>query len=404
MQAKMHRKILHLDLDAFFCAVEEQHDPSLRGKAFAVGGQPDERGVVASCSYAARRFGIHSAMPMARAVRLCPELIIIPQHYGAYEEASRRVMGILHEVTPLVEQLSIDEAFLDVSERVEPAEELARRLQQRIEEELGLPCSLGVASNKLVAKMANNVGKAKAQKAGPPKAIQVVEPGEEAAFLVPLPVRELWGVGPKTAEQLAAMGIHHIGDLARHAEGDLIRRFGKLGADLARRAKGIDERPVVCEHELKSISREVTFVRDVSDREELIQTLRKLSEGVGKRLRKENVRGATIQIKLRWADFTTLTRQTTLGYATDQDDVIAQTALQLFEDNWPPGQKVRLLGVGVSGFEGPIRQLSLWEAVPESGTEGRLQEVVDELRDRFGEGIIRRASELEEGEADEGFI
>jgi DNA polymerase-4 len=269
----MPRKILHLDLDAFFCAVEEQRDPTLRGQAFAVGGQPETRGVVAACSYAARRFGIHSAMPMTRAIKLCPHLIIVPSHYAAYQAASQQVMARLHQLTPLVEQLSIDEAFLDVSDLPDPAEEVARRLQTTINTDLGLPCSLGVATNKLVAKMANNVGKAAAPPGQTPNALQVVPPGQEAAFLAPLPVEALWGVGPKTAERLHSLGLRTIGQMAHWPESDLVRRFGQHGADLARHARGLDERPVETEHEAKSISQETTFARDVSDGAILRETL-----------------------------------------------------------------------------------------------------------------------------------
>ncbi len=394
------RKILHLDLDAFFCAVEEQRDPSLRGKAFAVGGRPDQRGVVASCSYAARRYGVRSAMPMARAVRLCPALIIIPHHFEAYRERSRQVMARLEALTPLVEQLSIDEAFLDVTALPDPAEAIARRLQAEINQGLGLPCSLGVASNKLVAKIANNLGKAEASAHtdGPPNAIKVVPPGQEAAFLAPLPITALWGVGPKTAERLRALGMRTIGDIARWPEHDLVRQFGKHGAHLARHARGIDERPVETVREAKSISKEITFSRDVSDPVTLRRTLRRLAEGVGRRTRRSGLRGATIKIKLRWADFTTLTRQTTLDHPTDQDEVICAVALRLFEQNWPPGRKVRLLGVGISGFEAAEghRQLGLWEDRRAEAQHQRLQETLDALRDRFGEDAIRRGSDLEE--------
>ncbi|GIK37886.1 MAG: DNA polymerase IV [Chloroflexota bacterium] len=281
----MPRKILHLDLDAFFCAVEEQRDPGLRGKAFAVGGRPDQRGVVASCSYATRRFGIHSAMPMSRAVKLCPQLIIVSSHFDLYRVASQQVMARLHLLTPLVEQLSIDEAFLDVSDLPEPAAVLARRLQGMINTELHLPCSLGVATNKLVAKIANDAGKSAARSGQPPNALQVVPPGQEAAFLAPLPVESLWGVGPKTAERLHGLGLRTIGDLARWPEADLVRRFGQPGHDLARHAKGLDERPVVTEHEAKSISQEITFVKDVTDDPILRETLRQQSEQVGYHLR-----------------------------------------------------------------------------------------------------------------------
>ncbi len=390
----MPRKILHLDLDAFFCAVEEQRDPSLRGLPFAVGGRPDERGVVASCSYAARQSGIHSAMPMARALRLCPDLIVVPSRHGVYGEVSQQVMALLEDLTPLIEQVSIDEAFLDVTLRAEPAETLARQLQATIRERLGLPCSLGVATNKLVAKIANNVGKSRAGKRGPPNAIQVVPPGQEAAFLAPLPVSELWGVGPKTAEQLARLGIETIGGLAGWPEQDLARRFGKHGADLARRARGIDERPVESQREAKSISKETTFAQDVGNGAALRETLRVLSEGVGRRLRRKRLSGATVRLKLRWADFTTLTRQVTLPQPTDQDGEVYGAARALFDQAWQPGRRVRLLGVGVSGLQPSVRQLSLWDE--DSEDERRLLETLDRLRDRFGERVVRRASELDE--------
>ena len=388
----MTRKILHLDLDAFFCAVEEQRDPSLRGRAFAVGGRPEERGVVASCWYAARQYGVRSAMPMSQALRLCPDLIIVPSRHGVYGEVSRRVMAVLHDLTPIVEQVSIDEAFLDVSGRREPAEELARGLQAVIRDELGLPCSLGVATNKLVAKIANNIGKARAEGPGPPNAITVVPPGEEAAFLAPLDVRELWGVGPRTAERLAQMGIHTIGDLAAWPADDLTRRFGKHGADLARRARGEDDRPLETEHEAKSISKETTFATDVSDGRVLRETLLELSMGVGRRLRRAGLSGPTVKLKLRWADFTTLTRQTTLPQPTDQDSVIYETALALFEATWERGRPVRLLGVGVTGLDETVYQLPLWDTG--SVEERRLLEALDALRDRFGEGVVKRGSQL----------
>ncbi len=388
------RKILHLDLDAFFCAVEEQRDPALRGKAFAVGGRPEQRGVVAACSYPARQFGLHSAMPMARAIKLCPHLIIVSSRFEAYRTASQAVMARLHNLTPLVEQISIDEAFLDVSDLPEVASAIARRLQATINRELGFPCSLGVATNKLVAKIANNIGKASIKTGRPPNSIKVVPPGQEANFLAPLPVEELWGVGPKTAERLARLGLRTIGGMARYSEADLIRHFGKHGQDLARRAKGIDTRPVETEHETKSISQETTFAQDVTDGLTLRRTLRHLAEGVGRRLRQKALRGTTVKIKLRWADFTTLTRQITLPQPTDLDAVITRAALDLFEQNWPSGKRVRLLGVGVSGFETPAYQLSLW-ANPATEQERKLQATLDELRNRFGGTAVQRGSDLE---------
>ncbi len=390
--SSMARKILHLDLDAFFCAVEEQYNPELRGKAFAVGGRPDQRGVVASCSYAARQFGVHSAMPMGRAMRMCPGLIVVPSRYGAYQEMSRQVMVILHNLTPLVEQISIDEAFLDVTELSQAGEVTAKELQQRIKTELNLPCSLGIASNKLVAKIANNIGKASVKTDNTPNAITVIEPGQETKFLAPLPIRELWGVGPKTAERLTKMGIHTIGDIADWSEIDLARRFGKLGYDLSKRSKGIDTRPVETEHETKSISQETTFARDIGAERHLKQTLRRLSDQVGHRLRKSELSGTTIKLKIRWTDFTTLTRQTTLSHTTDLDSEIFETVLQLFEQVWPPGKRVRLLGVGVSNFEAPSRQLGLWDTQFEPTQ--KLQSTLDEIKHKFGDKAVRRGNQL----------
>ncbi len=384
----MARKILHLDLDAFFCAVEEQHNPALRGQPFAVGGQPDARGVVSSCSYAARRYGVHSAMPMARALRLCPALIVVPVRHGIYGEVSRRVMAILSELTPLVEQISIDEAFLDVSDLPDDPGEIARRLQTLINERLGLPCSIGAASNKLVAKIATDHAKSLAREGSYPKAILVVPPGQEAAFLALLPASALWGVGPKTAAALAKLGIHTIGQIAAWSEADLARRFGAHGHDLARRARGEDDRPVVTEHEAKSASQEITFAHDVCDGEELRRTLHSLADGVGRRLRREGVSGVTVRLKLRWPDFTTLTRQTTLPEPTDQDGEIYAAALALFDMVWREGRAVRLLGVGVTGLTPTRRQLTLWDTARQR--ERRLLVTLDALRERFGDGVVRR--------------
>ncbi|MFN8450929.1 MAG: DNA polymerase IV [Anaerolineae bacterium] len=388
----MTRTVLHIDLDAFFCAVEEGRNPALRGQAFAVGGRPDARGVVASCSYPARSFGVHSAMPMSQAVRICPGLIIVPGDHKAYGAASHEVMKRLSQVTPLIEQISIDEAFMDVTPQ--PGAALATRLQTQINEELHLPCSLGVATNKLVAKIANTVGKARAAKGAPPNAIMVVPPGEEASFLAPLPIEELWGVGPKTAARLHSMNIDTIGDLARWSEADLATLFGKHGADLAREARGIDTRPVEPEHDAKSVSRETTFTRDVTDREVLARTIRQLAEGVGWRVRKAGLRGNTIKVKVRWSSFTTLTRQQTLPQPTDDDAEIERVAQELFQAVWTPGQAVRLLGVGVSGFDDADQQLGLWQEDAVSDEQRRLQTALDDLRDRFGEHIIQRGSDL----------
>lgn len=382
------RKILHLDLDAFFCAVEELRDPSLRGRPFAVGGKPEERGVVSSCSYAARRFGVRSAMPMSRALKACPGLLVIPGRHRNYHEASERVMAQVRGLTPLVEQISIDEAFLDVSDLPQAPEALARQVQADIRQATHLPCSLGAATNKLVAKIATDVGKASSQTDTYPNAITVVPPGAEAAFLAPLPAQALWGVGPKTAERLAALGLGTIGDIARWPQNDLARRFGKLGAELWERAQGLDDRPVVSSYETKSISQEVTFARDENDPALLRQTLRDLSDGVGRRLRHLELGAVTVKLKLRWPDFTTLSRQITVTAPIDQDDDLFAVAMQLFGQVWRPGRRVRLLGVGVSGL-GPRRvQLALLDDGAEK--KKRLQEAVDALKDKFGETIVHR--------------
>jgi DNA polymerase-4 len=387
-----HRTILHLDLDAFFCAVEEKYQPHLRGKPFAVGAKPDQRGVVASCSYPAREFGIHSAMPMATALRHCPHLIVVPHRRGAYTDYSRKVMTRLRKLTPLVEQLSIDEAFLEV--KGGDGEATARRLQASIAEELGLPCSLGVATNKLVAKIANNMGKSRAAGSDYPRAITVVPPGAEVAFLAPLPTRELWGVGPKTAAKLEALGMHTIGDIAAADPLALAQRFGKHGADLARRAKGIDTRPIVTERTPKSLSRETTFASDVRDSATLEKTLHRLSQSVGKRLRRHRLRARTVTIKLRWSDFTTLTRQLTLNPPTDSDKEIVAAALRLLNENRAPHRPVRLIGVGVSNFTDEPQQLSLWgSGVVE---ENKMADVLKALREKFGEDVLRPAADLDD--------
>ncbi|HEY5731515.1 MAG TPA: DNA polymerase IV, partial [Anaerolineales bacterium] len=358
-------------------------------------GKPDERGVVASCSYAARKVGVRSAMPMSRALRLCPTLIIIPGHHRRYGEVSKQVMERLHDMTGLVEQISIDEAFLDISDLKDDSERLARGLQTRIRDELHLPSSIGIASNKLVAKIGTEVGKALALKRiktqgeiKPPNAMTVVPYGEEAAFLSPLPADMLWGVGPKTSKRLSELGIHTIGDIAKWPESELIRLFGENGRDLSRHAKGIDNRPVVTERETKSISQEVTFSVDVREDKVLQKTIREQASRVASQLRKQELAGSTIKMKIRWPDFTTLTRQITLGHRTDQEDEIANAALELIKSVRKPNQAVRLIGVGVSGLGQPIRQLGLWDMDNEKSR--KLQEAMDILQEKYGKDVIHK--------------
>ncbi len=390
----MYRKILHFDLDAFFCAVEEQRDPSLRGVPFAVGGRPDRRGVIASCSYAARRCGVHSAMPAARALRLCPPLRIVSSRHRHYSDVSRAVMKRLLSVTPQVEQISIDEAFLEVTDLPDPAAIIARRLQITIRNELSLPCSLGVATNKLVAKIATDVGKANAGGEGPPHAIQVVPPGTEAVFLAPLPVQALWGVGPKSAERLAAMGIFTVGDLAKRSESELGQRFGHFGHDMARWARGIDTRPLVTSRLMKSVSKETTFAYDVQELALLQGTLHQLAVGVARRLQRKEKAGHTVGLKIRWPDFHTMTRQITLPHVTNDSKEIYEIATRLFRQNWQPGTAIRLLGVSVSGLESISRQLTLFDIADITAKEARLQQAIQVLQLRFGPGIVFRGDHL----------
>ncbi len=388
------RKILHLDLDAFFCAVEEQLNPELRGKAIAVGGKPGQRGVVSSASYPARAYGVRSAMPMSQALRLCPHLIVVSGHRSAYSDQSRRVMAVLRDTAPDVEPLSIDEAFLDVTILPAPIDEIARGLQARINDELGLPCSLGGAVNKLVAKTANTVGKASQAKDAPPNAITIVPPGDEAAFLAPLPIRQLWGVGPKHAETLIKLGLTTIGDVASWSEAALVSRLGKLGSDIWRRAQGIDRRPVQGGGAAKSISKETTFAADIADERALLLTLQRLSDGVGRAARKAGLAGTIIKLKLRYSDFATHSRQLTLEYATDSDGVIYASAATLFKQCWIIGSPVRLIGIGLSGFAAPNRQLQLWGKDDGARHDAQFLHALDRLRDKYGETTIRRASDL----------
>jgi len=381
------RYILHLDVDAFFASVEEILDPSLKGKPLIVGARPEQRGVVASASYAARAFGVRSAMPTAQALRLCPQAIIVPPRHRVYREYSARMMAILSEYSPLIEPLSLDEAFLDVTgcKAQSSTEELARQLQERLEAELGLSVSIGLASNKLVAKIASGLEK--------PHGFVVVPHGKEAEFLAPLPVGKLWGVGQVTARSLHEMGILTIGQLARLPAAQLEAKFGRRGRDLYQHARGIDDSPVVVEREEKSLSREVTFAEDIGDMQVLRKKLLSLSEDVARRLRKRGLRGRTVKLKLRYADFTTLTRQVTLDVPTDLEQVIFDQALRLLEKAWNRRRKVRLIGVGVSKFEPETRQLSLFEEPGEEKAEKlrRLSQAVDRIREKYGDEAIRRA-------------
>ncbi len=340
------RHILHADFDAFYTSVEQLDDPGLRGKPVVVGGSADDRGVVASASYEARRFGVRSAMPMRTAVRLCPELVRVGSRFDRYREVSRRVMAMFQELTPLVEPLSMDEAYLDVTEVVTDrlsAEDIARGLKDRVLAELGLTISVGVATSKSVAKIASDMDK--------PDGLTVVAPGSERDFLKPLKVSLLWGVGPKTTERLEAEGIMTVGELALCSNEWLEERFGKNGPHMKRLALGEDESPVVVQREAKSISSETTFSRDSGEPDALLEIVQRLSQQVSRQLRRKEMTGRTVKLKLRLSDFTTFTRQMTVEEGVQSPDEIADAAGELLRAELLPGRTFRLLGVGVSSFE-----------------------------------------------------
>ena len=382
------RWIIHVDLDAFFASVEELLNPELRGKPVIVGGNPRHRGVVSSASYAARAYGVRSAMPTAQALRLCPEAIIVRPRHKEYTRRSQRVMDILRDVSPLMEQVSIDEAFLDVTgcERLwGPVQEIGRLIQRRVMEEEDLPVSLGIASSKLVAKIACGLGK--------PRGLVIVQPGEESAFLAPLPIHRLWGVGEVTAAKLRDLGIETIGDLAAWGEEQLVRLFGDAGRALYSAARGTDGSAVRVCRDRHSISHELTFDRDTRDSGVIRRTLLSMSENVASRLRERRLVAQTVRIKLRDPHFTTITRQTTIEHPTDQALVVFDTAEQLLRRNWKEGQALRLLGVGVSRLlkQGGY-QLSLFDQADQRRI--RLSRAVDAIRDSYGSAAIVRASLL----------
>jgi DNA polymerase-4 len=391
------RIILHVDMDAFFAAIEQHDRPELRGRPVIVGARPEQRGVVATCSYEARRFGVRSAMPSSTAARLCPDAIFLPVRRERYSEVSGQVMECFRELTPLVEPVSVDEAFLDISGLPNVAmdpEGPARTLKRRVVERTGLTCSVGIAPNKFLAKIASDMRK--------PNGLTLVpfDPPEIERFLAPLPVQRIWGVGGRTAERLAQQGLRHIGQLQQLSPDALARICGPtFGPRLWELAHGRDDRLVEAEpRDEKSISHEETFAEDIEDRSRLRQVLLELVEKVGFRLRAANRLARTIQIKLRFTDFRTITRQQSLPEPTDSDRVLVQSALALFSRQQLP-QPIRLIGFGVSGLEEPgtgpaLRQPSLFgtDAKETKEREQALDQTVDELRRQFGAKIIRRGN------------
>jgi DNA polymerase-4 len=375
-------------MDAFYAAVEQRDDPALRGRPVIVGGSAGSRGVVSAASYEARAFGVHSAMPSAQAARLCPHGVFLPVNMRKYRAASERVMEILSRHSDTIEPMSIDEAYLDLTGRAADfaqAERTARTIKQQVREELQLTASVGVGPNKFLAKLCSDLRK--------PDGLVVVRPEEAEAFLAPLAVGKLWGVGPKTAARLEGLGLRTIGDVARQPIERLRALVGAWGDALYELCRGIDERPVTSARAAKSVSAETTFAHDLHDEAEMRRVLADLSRDVSRRLQSEQVRARTIAVKVRFADFHTLTRQTTLPDPTDQAAVIRRTAHQLLAQVDRGGRGVRLLGVRATGLERGGGQLSLFD--PAVQRRGRLAETLRYVRDRFGEDAVKWARDLQ---------
>jgi DNA polymerase-4 len=374
-------------MDAFFVSVEELFDPSLKGKPVVVGGRPNERGVVSAASYAARKFGVHSAMPLRTAYKACPQAIFVDGHPERYREYSEKVFEVLNSFSPRVEMASIDEAYLEMTgtERLlGPPIRAAHLLHQRVKEKTALNCSIGISTARMVAKVASDQAK--------PNGVLWIVPGAEAAFLAPLDVRRIPGVGKVTESHLHALGIRKVGDLARLDEAFLEEKFGKWGLALAGKSKGMDaggwfDTEVGEESDPKSISHEHTFDVDTADAGMLEATLARLSVMVGRRLREHGLYTRTVQLKLRYKDFTTLTRALTLDHATDLDTELLDTARLLFRRNWKAGAEVRLLGVHAGSLESSEGQMSLLES-EKSGRWHKALEAADRLRDKFGESAV----------------
>jgi len=385
------RWVLHVDMDAFFASVEQVLDPSLAGRPVIVCGPADQRSVVSAASYEARRYGVHAAMPASQARRLCPEGCFVRGNHAAYADFSRRVLSILRHFTPLVEQTSIDEAYLDVTgcERVrgDPVS-VAQAIKRTVRDETGLTCSVGVAPNRFLAKMASGMEK--------PDGLTVIRREDVPAVLWPLDVGDLHGVGSRTAARLRALGLTTVGELARYPRELLVREFGVGGDYFHQAANGIDDTPVAGAEEgdgAKSLSRETTFSVDLEDEAELERTLLELSDDVARRLRRAGYLGRTVTVKIRKADFTTVTRSRTLRIPTDLTEDIYAAARKAFFSFWRPPVKVRLLGVGVTNLEGgDSPPVSLFDS---SDRLRRVSRAVDRIKDRYGEKALTRARLLD---------
>ncbi|MBP1763226.1 MAG: polymerase [Firmicutes bacterium] len=378
----MQHWIIHIDMDAFFAAVEQRDNPELQGRPVIIGGLSG-RGVVATASYEARRYGVRSAMPMTEARRRCPQGVYLSGDHRKYAQVSRQIMNILADFSPLVEPLSLDEAFLDVSGMdwlYEDPVAIAEEIKTRIQQELRLTASAGVAPNKFLAKMASDLQK--------PDGLTVIRPGEEAAAIANLPIRRLWGVGETTAGVLYKAGIETIGQLADADPALLERQLGKLAYEIHQLANGIDEREVIPGHIAKSIGKETTFATDLQSRADIMAQLLILAEKVGWRLRKSNCTGRTVNVKIRFASFRTLSRSHTLLEPVCLDEAIYQTAGTLIE-KIPLNEGVRLLGISISNLEPGGKQISLFPDETEIKRE-LVCGAVDKLKNKYGEAILMR--------------
>ncbi|NQS89621.1 DNA polymerase IV [Patescibacteria group bacterium] len=379
------RSIIHIDMDAFFASVEKLDNSDLRGKPVIVGGL-GKRGVVATASYEARKYGVGSAMPISKARNLCPNGIYLSPRFQRYQEISKKIQKIFLSYTPKVEPISLDEAFLDVSETAgnfDSAIAKARKIKKEIKEKIDLTCSVGVAPNKFLAKLASEMQK--------PNGLLAIRESEVENILKDLSVSRIWGVGKVSEEKLNDMGIQTIGDLRKIPRGRLKNMFGKQGESLYRLARGIDESPVVSYHQVKSISQEITFEEDLKDPKKIKTFLGRLSEEVGSALRRDKFRAKTVKIKIRFSDFTTVTRQISLDTPTSSTEIIRNLAKKLFKEKVTRDRAIRLVGVGVSNItDAGEEQLYLF---PETGNEGKFKKIddaLDKIREKFGRNSIRR--------------
>lgn len=380
--------IIHADMDAFYASVEIRERPELADKPVAVGGSAQGRGVISAANYVARRYGVHSALPTITAKRRCPQLILLPGRMSYYAEVSQQIRRIFERFTPLIEPLSLDEAFLDVTHSEKlfgPAQAIGRQIKQAIKSELDLVVSIGIASNKFIAKIASDIDK--------PDGFVYVAPNQAQAFLDPLPVKRIWGVGKTTEQHLQQLGIYTVRDLRVQSREALVQQFGEHGAHLWQLAQGIDHRPVISEYDAKSISHEITFPKNINDKHVLLSVLLQLTEQVAARLRQQQYQGRTVHLKIRYGDFTTLTRSHTMDHPSNVTRDLWQTVKSVFLNKLPEKlPPVRLLGMGVSGFDHDESEIGRQQDLfaPDPLKEQQIDKITDTVNQRFGSKALRR--------------